>query len=253
MQHFQTEEVRDFPTAAAGTDPQLRMREERLLCYALMMILLLMRPRSNKSPAPKPSSAFQILLAVQRVHRHLGAQMVSLRCVRPTLKGLYQRFIDTHGAEALKVQQKRPMSYEILSRLLMVESVPLGHHERWQAADLQGLSTVAVICLLYTTGFRKAEVVKTPLNSFLTRYSITWVVGGYTIKDPSFADLGRLQRSDYCIVLPELSKCDATGEIWGHKPIYLPFRDELGNMGTQDADADLDTDANTGLERCICI
>ena len=230
MHHFQTDEVRDYPEAATGADVKLKRREERLMCYALIMICSLMRPRSNSSPAAKPSSAFQVLLAVQRVHRHLGAHMVSLNCVRPTLKGLYQKFIDTHGIEALRVQQKHPISYDILTKLLRVKSVALGRQGTWSADDLQGVSTRAVICLLYTTGFRKAEVVRTPLNSHLTRSSVTWVISGHKISNgPSAIELMRLRTSDYCVILPNLSKCDATGEVWGHKPIFLPYRDEPGN------------------------
>ena len=32
-----------------------------------------------------------------------------------------------------------------------------------------------------------------------------------------------LRVGDFCVVTPPLSKCDAFGEVWGSKPILLPF------------------------------
>jgi site-specific recombinase XerD len=226
--YLSTEPLRDYPKAVSGEDPQLKKREEHLLCMALVLIYNLMRPRKVTAPAPKPSSALAVLLGVRRVHKFVGAEMISLNSLMPTMKGLYRRFIQLHGVEALRVCQKAPLSYNILVAVLNVSVVKLGTRV-WRATSLCGVSTRAVICLLYASGFRKAEVVSNDLDSHLTRANLKWYIQGEYRDNPTIHQLMSLREGDHVEVLPNHSKCDATGEVWGHRTTYHPYKKMIGN------------------------
>jgi hypothetical protein len=228
-QLFGTSELRDFPNAVNGSDPVAHTREVRLLCYALILVGCMMKPRSKQDRAAKVSSWFQVLLSVRRMHLRLQIAMVPLKFVREVLKGLVQIFIQTHGAEALLPKRKAPIPFSVFIKLTAVETVRIGSRV-WNANSTLGVSTLAMICLLWSTGFRKAEIVDNARGTHLRRSSLKWCIAGRLVESPSIAQLQSLKEGcDYVEVWPRQSKCDATGEVWGDKKIFLAYYNTPGN------------------------
>eukprot|EP00965_Chrysotila_dentata_P243996 6205722-Pleurochrysis_carterae.AAC.1 len=99
-------------------------------------------------------------------------------------------------------------------------------------APLLRASLLAVLCLLYVSGFRKAElIVYIPDRAtWLTRALLLCVIaGGVATKHPTPQQLQALAVGDRCEVSPRQSKCDATGEVWGGRPVTLAYLDVPGN------------------------
>ena len=225
---FNTSSIRDAPGAATGTDVEAQNGDVNLLCFALILIMTIMQPRKRSSPAAQPQSGFQVLLAVARVHKLLGVIMVPLKFVRLTLRGMLQRFVRVHGHDALVPDRKWPMSHRILVLLLRLSTVRFGGSV-WTADSLLGVSTVAMVCLLYSSGFRKAEITTHGLGvTYLTRSSLRWYVNGVAC-EATAANLARAGPGSYVECYPRESKCDFTGEVWGDKPTIHHWGTELGN------------------------
>ena len=225
---FNTSSIRDAPGAATGTDVEAQSGDVNLLCFALILIMTIMQPRKRSSPAAQPQSGFQVLLAVARVHKLLGVVMVPLKFVRLTLRGMLQRFVRVHGHDALVPSRKWPMSHRILTLLLHITSVRFGTSV-WTADSLLGVSTIAMVCLLYASGFRKAEITTHGLGvTYLTRASLRWFING-SVCEPTAANLARAGPGSYVECYPRESKCDFTGEVWGDKPTIHHWGTERGN------------------------
>ena len=226
---FNTRSIRDAPGAATGADVDAQDGDVTLLCFALILIMTVMQPRKKSSPAAQPQSGFQVLLAISRIHKLLGVIMVPLKFIRITLRGMLQRFVRVHGHEALVPDRKWPMSHRIFTQLLTLSCAKCGSGT-WQSSSLLGVSTLAMICLLYASGFRKAEITSHGSGlSYLTRSSLRWVIGGCPCADPSGARLAAAGPGSYVEVYPRESKCDFTGEIWGDKPTAHHWGSEPGN------------------------
>ena len=227
---FRTPSIRDVPGASTRESLPAYQNEVKLLCFALILILSVMQPRSHVDPAPRPRSGFQVLLQVRRVHQLLEVPMVPFRAVRACLNGLLRQFIRRHGAEALIPRRKKPMHHGLFMLLLSLTAVRVGTLH-WTATGLFGHSLRAVICLMYVTGFRKAELVDHGEGlTYLTRSSLRWCIRGVKgIRDPTAAELRSVGPGDYVEVWPRQSKCDFTGEVWGDKPVFLHWSSDAGN------------------------
>ena len=226
---FNTSSIRDAPGAATGTDVDAQEADIQLLCFALIMIMILMPAKKKVSPGAKPQSGFNVLLAIRRIHTVLGVMLVSLKYVRMTLRGLLQRFVRVHGHEALLPDRKWPLPFEVFIGLIQLRQVKFGATV-WHADSLFGLSTIAALCLLYASGFRKAEITDHGAGlSYLTRSSVIWIIGGQRYKSPNAAVLMSAGQGDYAEVWPRQSKCDFTGEVWGAFATFHHFSTEEGN------------------------
>ena len=226
---FSTRSIRDAPGAATGTDVEAQEADVTLFCFAFILIMATMKPKKRGAPAPQPQSGFQVLLAVVRIHKLLGLMTVPLKYVRLAMRGLLRRFVREHGHDALVPDRKWPMSHRILLLLLSLTSVPMGATV-WLADSLLGNSTLAMICLLYASGFRKAEITCHGVGvSYLTRSSLQWVMGSTSYTDPPASLLRNPQPGYYVNVFPRQSKCDFTGEIWGDKPTVHHWSPAPGN------------------------
>eukprot|EP00965_Chrysotila_dentata_P022675 750907-Pleurochrysis_carterae.AAC.1 len=159
------------------------------------------------------------------------------------------------------------MSNALFHRLIASSAKP--------GAPLLRASLLATLCLLYVSGYRKAELIaylperKTWLTrasllwvrslpaseqvrcdwrglggqrahaylpegkTWLTRASLLWVIGGVLTKHPTPQQLHALSAGDRCEISPRQSKCDATEEVWGNRPIALAYADVLHSMSTQ--------------------
>ena len=193
--------------------------------------MAVMAPRSKKSPAAKPQSGHSVLQSVRRMHNHLGILMVPFTLLSQVMKGLKRRFVERHGHEALLANRKRPLFYKHLVSLLAVSSVLLPGGVMWQAGSLLGVSTTAMICLCYSSGFRKAEITTFDSRSTpLVFSSLVWHLQGTEYFGQPPFHLLRSPTDICCVaVYPRQSKCDFTAEIWGDKPSYHHFSPALGN------------------------
>ena len=228
---FNTSAVRAPPAGAAHfTEPEVR-NELKLLCWALILIMGVMKPRAKTAKAAKPQSGYGVLSSVRRMHNRLGLLMVPFTLLSQVMRGLKQRFVERHGHEALLVQRKYPLFYVHLVGLLAVVSVLLPGNYLWEADSLLGCSTLAMVSLCYSSGFRKAEITTFDARSTpLTFGSLVWHLNGVDYSDLPPSNLLRHPTYfDYVSVYPRQSKCDYTGEIWGDKPSYHHYSTTVGN------------------------
>jgi integrase len=226
---FQTRSIRDAPGAATGSDADAQNADIDLACFALILIMATMQPKKKTAPAAKPQSGFQVLLAIRRIHDLLGVMFVPLKYVRSTLTGLLRRFIRVHGHEALLPDRKWPLPHGHFISLLRLKRIKVGS-TYWEAESLLGQSTLAMICLLYAAGFRKAEITDHGGGvTYLTRSSLRWFIKGKFYYEPAAKLLSSLSPGDYVEVWPRQSKCDFTGEVWGDKPTFHHWSPVEGN------------------------
>ena len=82
-----------------------------------------MEPRT-KGTHPKPGSAFDSYLAVQRVLDLQSIPRLPMREIRSMVKGLAKQYIEEHGLEAILPHRKQPFSNRQQERLL--HAIPNG-------------------------------------------------------------------------------------------------------------------------------
>jgi len=97
------------PNAHSGADPAGFDRESRLLCAFLICCYETIRPRSTKSKAAKPVSAFKVIGGVRSAHRRAGIFMVSTKQLTMVMKGITAEPIKEHGSESLLPESKDPI------------------------------------------------------------------------------------------------------------------------------------------------
>ena len=224
-----TAPVRNFPAAVSGEDPALRARETTLLIFALITILTMMQPRRREAPAPKISSGLHVLLGVRRIHARMGVELVPFKLIRETLKGLTMRFVQLHGHEALLAKRKAPLPHSSFQALLLVCA---GTYNGIAYVGLLVLSTRAVMCLMWASGFRKAELVS-PIYHLRVASLVWWLVldGGPAreVPNPTETQLAAALDGSFVEVWPRMSKCDATGAVWGDKKTFHTLNDRAGS------------------------
>ena len=116
------------------------------------------------------------------------------------------------------------MTYDVFMKLLAVAAA------QGAGTTLAGTSLLAMFCLLYVTGFRKAEIIDCGAGpTYLMRSSLVWNIGGVALRDPTAAQYRSLKPGDYVEVWPRQSKCDATGEVWGALKIICSWGTYEGN------------------------
>jgi len=95
--------------AHSGADPVGFDRESRLLCAFLICCYETIQPRSSKSKAAKPASAFKRIDGVRSVHRRAGIFMVSTKQLTMVMKGITAEHMKEHGSESLLPERKDPI------------------------------------------------------------------------------------------------------------------------------------------------
>ena len=198
-------------------------RESRLLCAFLIYCYEIIQPRSKKSKAAKPASAFKMIDGVRSVHRRAGIFMVSTKQLTMVMKGITAEHIKEHGSESLLPERKDPIGPTLCRQLLRTpEGTNLGAKKLDWSSPLF-LSLGAMFALSESTGFRKAEVALPNGCDFddrrLRRSSLLWEIDGTLHADPSPAQLRALVRGrDKAVIKPPRSKADYDGTIWVPTP-----------------------------------
>ena len=227
-----TPPLRDGLLDGAAASALTQQRETVLLSGFLLLMADTMTGRGGKGSA-KPTSAFQMVLAVRRIHDRMGARFEVLPGVRKVFDSIVKTYVDTHGAEALMPRRKEPLDTFRLARLFgFANGVKLGTKSvDWN--NTYWLAWRALMSVGFAAAFRKAELVlpagvKLSHND-LTRASVSWIIGGVSVADPSEEQLGGLVTGDYCVVKPPTSKADPFGLHFCWKPIFLPFENTATN------------------------
>ena len=216
--------------AHSGADAAGADRESRLLCAFLLYCYEIIQPRSSKSKAAKPSSAYQMVDGVRRVHRRAGIFMVSAKRLTMIMNGITAAHIKEHGAESLVVQRKDPLGPSLTRALLNTAHGTVLGSRKLDWSSTLFLNLGAMFALSVGTGFRKAEVALPSGVELddrrLHRSSVKWQIDGVIFADPSPEQLKCMVRGrDKAIIIPPPSKADQDGTVWGAHPIWQVYDD----------------------------
>jgi hypothetical protein len=171
-----TPPVRSADGTAAFSDPSALDRETILQSGFLIHLATVVEPRSKMSPAVKPQSLFNNLLAVRRVHQRLNIDFRVCKGAGLTLKAQIRRFVRENGPEALMPARKEPLDANDLRRVLSLDQgIPIGRRLDWN--DYFFMSFKAMLCT-GLVAFRKAELCLPDGTPFalgqLSKASISW-------------------------------------------------------------------------------
>jgi hypothetical protein len=188
----------------------------------------------------KPQTALDLVLAIKRVHKRLGAPMGILPEVRATFVGLVKQYMAVHGPEALQPARKEPLTDAILQSAL---SLPIGTKVGRRVLDWSDPFFVvfkAVLCTGLSSGMRKAEMTLAAGvafdATFVSRKSLTWIIKGVPVASPTREQLSSLAAGDYCGITPGTAKNDPYALHFGWKPIWLPVHHAPTNAARAIAD-----------------
>jgi hypothetical protein len=204
-----------------------RQREKFLMSAAVPWILCRMKPGPGRL-WPQPESAAKVIRAVVRIHKTLGYEMPDTSQIGMVVKALQNRYVDIHGPEILQPNRKEPMGFSLFAALMAlfttVGVVLAGHCV--ERSDFW-LSLRVMAAVLYQTGLRKGEATSQTAHLHMkdmSRASLTWLIDGEPVADPSAVQLqGMVSKRDYAVLLPPPSKCDTRGIVWGNQLIYLHY------------------------------
>ena len=214
--------------ANSGDDPVGHDRETRLLTAFLIWCRETILPRSKTSAASKPSSAYNMVAGVRRIHMRRNVKLVTCTQLSVVLKALMAEHIAEHGYESLLPHRKEPLDAQHVRDML---NTPAGTKLGRLTVDWTSplfMSLGALFSVGISTGIRKAEGCTPNGRSLdqrrLRRSNLLWRINGVAVPDPTAAQLRELQPGrDGAILIPPPSKADQTGEIWGVHPIHLAF------------------------------
>lgn len=174
-------------------------------------------PRSRKDTAAKPMSIYQNYLALRRVFRARDVELPPPGVVRETLRGLIRRFIRRFGIDAL-----RPKRVEPVTPTIVRDAINLAREGRtfvggmlWKLTTWTVFVVTAWMVTNLSIGSRKGESTKLPgdvdENDWFNRASLTWVIDGRTVTEPTEPQLESVKEGDSARLAPRGSKCDQWG------------------------------------------
>jgi hypothetical protein len=230
-----TPPIRSDILANAGLDYLGSQRETLALCGFLMHCAESMTGRGGKGRA-KPGSIHQQVLAVRRIHVRLNAPMGALPGVRRVFISLVKAYVVLHGPDALMPKRKEPLDAGRIAKMLALPNGTRLGRRTLNWVDPFFVVLKAVFCTGFAAAFRKAEMLppsaEGPL-ACLTRNSVSWLIDGALLANPSDEQLRNLKAGDYCVIKPPPCKNDMFGLHFGWKPIWLP----VGSASTNAAKA----------------
>ena len=223
-----------------GFDPDLqsswlhRFPQRENLKHAGFLLFRAQRakPRSKGDVVAKPMSIFQNYLALRRVFRQRGVDMPSTTSVRDTLKGLIQRAKRRFGIEWLRKKQVEPVTPPMIRKAVHIAH---GGERRintllWSIPNWVCFIVTAWMVINLQVGSRKGESTRLPgdvdHNDWFTRKSLTFIIGGRVVVDPTEEQLNAMKEGDKARLAPKGAKCDQYGTCHGTEPIVMPFHDD---------------------------
>ena len=215
-----------------GFDPVLTATQVRehashvatLLATFLLYVYPKMRGRNNRQWA-KPRSAFAYVLAIIRIFRGWKLLLPPAKMIKGELHGLLRSFVNVYGVKALMPSRREPMKFSMLKTMMCVSSARLGARN-YTAQSCIGRAFRGILAIGWRTGHRLAEFVYHPSGEdgfYFSRGSVTYIIAGVIVSDPTPAQLARFGPGDIILLQPPRSKTDQFGEIHCPFPSSLPF------------------------------
>eukprot|EP00965_Chrysotila_dentata_P007675 250223-Pleurochrysis_carterae.AAC.2 len=183
-----------------------------------------MRPRRKQDAAPRAASGYNVLRQVRRVHLQASREMIKVEHLRRAVDGLQQQFVALRGHESFLPRCKFPMPHDLFHCLIASSAL--------SKAPLLRASLLDTMCVLYSVAFVRPKSLKTCRSvrrGLLVHRSCECLIGRVSTKHPTPQQLEALSVGGRCKISPRQSKCDATGEVWGNRPIALAYVDVPGN------------------------
>jgi hypothetical protein len=226
---FSTEQVRDHQSHI-GT----------LLATFLLFVYPKMKGKHGRQWA-KPRSAFAYVLAIIRIYRGWKLLLPPAKVVKGELHGLLRAFVQVHGVAALMPRRREPFTYSMVSTMQRVNSARLGATSYNSDSPL-GFAFRGILAVGWRTGHRLAEFVSHPSGElcYLTRASITYVIGGVQVTDPTREQLQQMRAGDVILIEPPRSKTDQFGEVHCPFPSAVPFNLQPNSAGFLIRQQDMD-------------
>ena len=222
-----------------GFDPLLTASQARdypgevgtLLATFLLYVYPKMKGKRGRQWA-SPRSAFAYVLSIIRIFREWKIILPPAKVVQGELHGLLRAFVTVYGAHALMPQRREPMRFTMVQALLKLPKDRLGARN-YDPASAIGWSFRGMLALGWRTGHRLAEFVAHPSNEvcFVTRQSVTYIIAGVPVADPTPAQLAALRPGDTILVAPPRSKTDQFGEIHSPFPSAIAFSFDPNSAG----------------------
>jgi hypothetical protein len=202
-----------------------------LLATFLLHVYPKMKGKNGRQWA-KPRSAFAYVLAIIRIFRGWKILLPPAKVVKGELHGLLRAFVNVYGVHALMPNRREPMKYKMVRALL---DLPMGQigSRAYKPTSCFGTAFRGMLAVGWRTGHRLAEFVAHPSGElcYLTRGSVTWVIAGVSVVDPTPAQLRALRPGDLLLIEPPRSKTDQFGEIHCPFPSSLAYSTDQGSAG----------------------
>ena len=226
--------TRDDHEANSGRDRVGYAREVELLNSALCFYMGIAKGRGR--PAALPKTGMNWLRAIRRVHEQMmpRVDMIPMKAVEDCYNGLMRQYQLKWTVAATLPRRKEPLTNADIARLTDLWWNPINSGKKLGRLTIEvgSLATTMIGCLwllLLDSGMRLAELTSNRWDvTRCSRASLSFKIGGVLYRAPSRVKLLGMREGDYAIVTPPPSKKDQHGAVWGCKPIWLDYRDEVG-------------------------
>ena len=215
-----TNKIKINPWLQTPGTPQETLFQRWLFAAFLEYVRENMLPRANADKAAKPQSSMAVLNNVLRVLERPGEQLAPRITAHSTLAGILLEHIENFGALSLVVRRKRPLTNELIDKLLQTPQgfALAGEQLDWDSHT--GQSVRAAFDLLADTGMRNAEVGTDEIPSMTLAHVTYWLDGHmYAHPPPGY----RMKRGDYAVVVPGVAKNDPWLENFAGDAIWLEY------------------------------
>ena len=214
------EQVRDFPSHVST-----------LLATFLLYVYPKMKGKKGRQWA-KPRSAFAYVLAIIRIFRGWKIILPPAKAVKGELHGLLRAFVNVYGVAALMPARREPFRFSMIRAMQHIAEARLGTRS-YRADSHIGRAFRGILAVGWRTGHRLAEFVAHPSGEvcYLTRGSISYIISGVVVDDPTAAQLSQIQPGDVILITPPRSKTDQFGEIHCPFPSSVPYSTDPCSAG----------------------
>ena len=208
------------------------MREAYREAATMLLAAQTIKPRSKKDAEAKPSSSLNIILAIRRRMSYGGIICPAFKLTRQVLKGMCEAFMFVHGKDSLKPRRKEAMPDWVRDAMFAIPPGTRLPSHTFQPGSHVTDTVLDAISVLEDTGLRKAEIVRQRGDLYircLTWADVAWRDGDDILTNLTNARLSARLVYLSLLITPTNSKCDATNEHWGNKPIPIPYADTVHN------------------------
>lgn len=216
-----------FAPQMQATDTQGRLSEVATLLSAfLLFIYPRMRGKSGRAWA-KPSSAFQIVLAVIRIFKRWEVPMPAAKSIKGKLSGLLRSFTNVYGSLVLAPKRKEPMLYSTIQKIFtLADGTRLGRYV-WDTRTRLTKNVQALLLTLWRTGMRLGDVIGSGSGerTYATWHDTAWCIDNMVVASPLREQLRRLKAGDLVRITSGRTKTDQFGICWSPLSTPLPFRE----------------------------